>query len=116
MDADASGTPPQAGEDPARPEFGAEQPTLREAPRDALRGHPVEFLLQRLRYPASRADVVDAARADASIDPEVRSWLEAVLPDRSFDSFESVAEPLRRSGLGPPATPGAAAPSSREPA
>jgi hypothetical protein len=116
MEGDGVGSrPPQAGEDPARPEFDADQPTLRRSPRDALHGHPVETLLRGLSYPASRSDVVDAARRDPSIDPEARSWLAAVLPDASFADFNDVADRIGRSGLGPPATAGSAAPRPREP-
>ena len=107
--------PPQSGEDPARPQFGADQPTLRRSPRDALRGHPVEPMLRRLSYPASRADVLDAAVRDPSIDADVRSWLAAVLPDESFEDFDDVAGRIGRSGLAPPATAGSAAPRPREP-
>jgi Protein of unknown function (DUF2795) len=115
MDADGLGPPPpQAGEDPARPEFGAEQSTLRHSPRDALHGHPVEALLRRLSYPASRADIVEAARRDPSTDPEVQSWLAAVLPDATFAGFDDVADRIRRSGLGPPAAPGSAASGATE--
>jgi Protein of unknown function (DUF2795) len=93
---------PQRGEDPARPTFGAEQPTVREEEPRRLEGHPVDAVLAAHPYPATRAELVRAARNDASVDDEVASWLEAVLPPATYRTYDEVRGRVARSGMGPP--------------
>jgi hypothetical protein len=95
--------PTQTGADPSRPEFGSPEPTLRERPPSRTHGHPVEAALRASRYPATRQELVSVVRTDPSIDDEVASWLETVLPEGTYADADEALARIGRSGMGPPA-------------
>jgi hypothetical protein len=96
--------PTQTGADPSRPEFGSPEPTLRERPPSRADGHPIAAVLRASRYPATRQQLVSVVRTDPSIDDEVASWLEAVLPEGTYVDADQALARIGRSGMGPPAS------------
>jgi hypothetical protein len=96
----------QIGEDPSRPEFEAAQPDVHATPPQRARDHPLAEMLRKQSYPVSKEELVAAAEDDPALDPEVRRWLEAVLPPGRYDGAEDVERAIGRAGMGPPTSPG----------